>query len=551
MAMCAQMGSEVAQEEQDTNSNLQPLPSQISRLHRASNTRLHDRQDMLQSLPTLGQRAISKQKRKNFSLDESSMISSQILVRPQKVEKVAEIAAPLPTDMKKFDLLPEMSASKAEGLPPGLEESDELDEKLLKELAAVFGLEQPEEVSKVYSCQTARNSHTSVIKGQLYVLQSVVCFHAYVPQRMKSGYLSKRGRQNPRYNKYWFILQGSTLSYYTDKAQPFFPRNSINISAATTVQITSPASQTDTCDFTIISGTETYYFRTGSMGEAQSWVKKLEMSVYRAQNDSDVIKQLIPIKSISNIEQEDGLVGFTTVQINVQGEDLAYDEVCTVMESYDLLTNNKKYIFMFLGNDIDVKERILDLQAALTESSGPEEFSPIIQPMHRQNVDPASRTCRPASRMSLDLIEPSESPQTRPGLSSYDSSSSLYQRASGIAEYLKSQPGQVRNVLATQSYSYYDKVKGMWQGNKTLYEDNDETSLHSIHELDEKTINEHNERFRKHFSLPMSERLQATYYCYLSQALQKYGKMYLAVSRICFRGLVPPFRTKVCLHSQV
>jgi sterol 3beta-glucosyltransferase len=170
--------------------------------------------------------------------------------------------------------------------------------------------------------------------------------------------------------------------------------------------------------------------------------------------------------------------------------------------------------------------------------------------MHRQSVLGATKTSKGTSHKSSNPSEPIGTQQTRPALSSSDSSSSLYQRATGIAEYLKSQPGKVRSVLTTESYSYYDKMKGMWQGNKTRYEDNEETSLHSAHELDGKTINEHNERFRTHFSLPKSERLQATYYCYLSQTVQKYGKIYLAMSRICFRGLIPPFRLKVGSQHQ-
>jgi sterol 3beta-glucosyltransferase len=327
MALCAQMGSEAAQEEQDTLPTLPPLAPRISRLHRASSTRLQERQDMLRSLPALGQRAISKQKRKNFSLDESTISSSQILIRPGKVEEVTEPAPPLGMAMEKIDLSPELPTIEAEQSSEDLESSDELNRKLLEELAAVFGLEQPEEISQVYACQIVRSSYASIIKGQLYVLQSVVCFYAYIPQRMKSGYLYKRGRQNPKYNKYWFILQGHTLSYYTDKAKPYFPRGNIDLSAATTVQMSSPVSQSGTCEFSITSGSETFSFRTESVEEMEIWVKQLGIAIYRAQHDSDTIKQLIPIYKISSIEQEAAMVGFTTVQINLQGQDVANDEV--------------------------------------------------------------------------------------------------------------------------------------------------------------------------------------------------------------------------------
>jgi len=133
----------------------------------------------------------------------------------------------------------------------------------------------------------------------------------------------------------------------------------------------------------------------------------------------------------------------------------------------------------------------------------------------------------------------------RPGLTTYDSSTSLYQKATGIAGFVKSQSKRVGNLLANESYTYYDKAYGMWRGEKTRYDDSEDVESSHEHAPDEQAIREHNERFRTHFSLPRSEKLQATYYCYLSRTVPRYGKIYMGITRICFRSLLPPFRTKV------
>ena len=55
------------------------------------------------------------------------------------------------------------------------------------------------------------------------------------------------------------------------------------------------------------------------------------------------------------------------------------------------------------------------------------------------------------------------------------------------------------------------------------------------------------ERFRAHFALPASERLQATYFGYLHRVLPLCGKVYIGNKKSCSRSLLPGTRTKMVL----
>lgn len=150
-------------------------------------------------------------------------------------------------------------------------------------------------------------------------------------------------------------------------------------------------------------------------------------------------------------------------------------------------------------------------------------------------------------------------PLARPGFEHSSSSSTLQElmragayplhKASGIAGLIRTQSQRMGNMLATGSRGYYEKVSGMWAGERVHYDEfegrvyDDETG---DHEDDEKG-GKYGNRFRAHFALPASERLQASYYGYLHRLIPVYGKIYIGDTKMCFRGLLPGSRTKVSL----
>ena len=101
---------------------------------------------------------------------------------------------------------------------------------LATRLMEIFGFDEPESVVSEYPCWLLQ---TVLLQGYLYITRKHVCFYAYLPKKSasvtKTGHLSKRGRQNPKYSRYWFMLKGDVLSYYSNPSDLFFPAGNIDL----------------------------------------------------------------------------------------------------------------------------------------------------------------------------------------------------------------------------------------------------------------------------------------------------------------------------------
>ena len=123
------------------------------------------------------------------------------------------------------------------------------------------------------------------------------------------------------------------------------------------------------------------------------------------------------------------------------------------------------------------------------------------------------------------------------------------QRAAGFAGYLRSRSKRMSNLLASESMGYVEKVSGMWAGGRKHYSDAEGVlSDDRLQDLDdENNPAKHGDRFREHFALPASEKLQATYFGYLQRVLPLYGKIYVSNKNVCYRSLFKGTRTKMVL----
>lgn len=123
------------------------------------------------------------------------------------------------------------------------------------------------------------------------------------------------------------------------------------------------------------------------------------------------------------------------------------------------------------------------------------------------------------------------------------------QRAGAFAGYLKNRSEKMSKLLATESMSYLEKVSGMWAGARKHYgeDENVVPDDRDVDPEDEEANVGHGDRFRAHFALPTSEKLQATYFGFLHRVLPLYGKIYISNSKFCFRSLLPGTRTKLIL----
>lgn len=124
------------------------------------------------------------------------------------------------------------------------------------------------------------------------------------------------------------------------------------------------------------------------------------------------------------------------------------------------------------------------------------------------------------------------------------------QRAAGFAGYLRSRSKRMSSLLATESMGYVEKVSGMWAGGRKHYGDAEgvisDDRLLNLDDVDD-AAGGHGERFRAHFALSASEKLQATYFGFLHRVLPLYGKIYVSNKKFCFRSLLPGTRTKLVL----
>lgn len=119
------------------------------------------------------------------------------------------------------------------------------------------------------------------------------------------------------------------------------------------------------------------------------------------------------------------------------------------------------------------------------------------------------------------------------------------QRAAGFAGYLNRHSKRMSTMLATESMGYVEKVSGMWKGGKKHYDEPPGMDDESGDEVEETGGTK--DRFRDHFALPTSEKLQATYFGYLHRVLPLYGKIYISDRSFCFRSMLPGTRTKLIL----
>jgi|SRR5690242_2529846 len=145
----------------------------------------------------------------------------------------------------------------------------------------------------------------------------------------KTGYLFKRGRS--KYNRYWFILKGDVLSYYTNPAELYFPRNRINLQYAISAGILDgkKKNEEEETTFTVTTDERTIQFKADSAASAKEWVKSIQKVIFRTHNDGNSVKISLPIQNVLEIEESAILDFANTVKVRVidNDETFAIDEV--------------------------------------------------------------------------------------------------------------------------------------------------------------------------------------------------------------------------------
>lgn len=146
---------------------------------------------------------------------------------------------------------------------------------------------------------------------------------------VKSGYLAKRGLKNPKYNRYWFILKGDVLSYYSDPSDKYFPHGNIDLRYGISAAVIEKDKGKDLTHFEVVTHQRKYEFKADSAPSAKEWVKSLQKIIFRSHNEGDSVKISLPIDNVIDVEDSQVVEFAETCKIKVIDNDMTFamDEV--------------------------------------------------------------------------------------------------------------------------------------------------------------------------------------------------------------------------------
>ncbi|CAN8104902.1 unnamed protein product [Discula destructiva] len=193
---------------------------------------------------------------------------------------------------------------------------------LAKRLQEIFGFDEPEGVISEYPCYLLQGM---LLQGFIYITSKHICFYAYLPKKAhettKTGYLSKSGKRNPRYSRYWFQLKGDVLSYYEGTTNKYFPHGHIDLRYGITASLADK--DKEGLHFTLETDHRTYYFRADTSYSAKDWVSSLQRVIFRSRNEGDSVKISLPIRNVIDIE-EIKMLDLETCKLRVIDNDETY-----------------------------------------------------------------------------------------------------------------------------------------------------------------------------------------------------------------------------------
>ncbi|KAK7757541.1 Sterol 3-beta-glucosyltransferase [Diatrype stigma] len=247
-----------------------------------------------------------------------------------------------------------------------------------------------------------------LLQGYMYITAKHICFYAYLPKKAhetaKSGYLSKSGKRNPKYSRYWMRLKGDVLAYYRDAANLYFPNGQIDLRYAISANISDK--DKDGLHFTVVTHHRTYYFRADSAPSAKEWVKSLQRVIFRSHNDGDSVKISLPIANVMDIEDSQMIEFADTCKIRVIDNDETYaiDEAISVLkilieEASKQQTKEVAEPQRTPGDDPLVSPR--KSSASMRQDPNPSSSHELRSPKAREHVRATLSPQSPRSRASL------------------------------------------------------------------------------------------------------------------------------------------------------
>ncbi|KAG5359163.1 Sterol 3-beta-glucosyltransferase [Yarrowia sp. E02] len=191
-----------------------------------------------------------------------------------------------------------------------------------------------------------------LIQGHLYITAKHMCFLSYLPRRqnanIRSGTLVKARKRSLREGtRYWCVLKNDSFSYYPDSTDVYFPAGTIDLSEALAAELCDDEGDvTEPESFRIVMPKKSVLFKADSHSAAHEWVKALQKEIFRAHNQGDTVRIVIPLQNIVDLEKTKIFEYATTIKTSVveSNETYAIDE----------------YIFTFFKSGDDVLKTLTE-----------------------------------------------------------------------------------------------------------------------------------------------------------------------------------------------
>ncbi|KAH6721187.1 sterol 3-beta-glucosyltransferase [Leptodontidium sp. MPI-SDFR-AT-0119] len=374
------------------------LPAKPEKNHR----RKFSESKLLRSLSGLG-----RQKSKLSPSDSGSPSpspSSEAVTPEAQATRTTSRDAPVMSRMlearAELSLRPSFDIPRPGQVKEGALAEEQSSSSLAKQLMDIFEFETAEDVIEEYPCWLLKSV---LLQGYMYITTKHICFYAYLPKKsnevVKSGYLSKSGRRNPKYNRYWFRLKDDVLAYYSDPSDLYFPSGNIDLRYGISANVADKEKGKDATHFTVVTHQRKYNFKADSVPSAKEWVKSLQKIIFRSHNEGDSVKISLPIENIIDIEDSQIIDFADTCKIRVIDND----------ETYAI----DEYFFSFFSFGKEALNVLRILVEDTTAQQIPEDV--LLSPAHLDgNQSPRSRSIGPSKRTSSQTPRERRSNQQPP-----------------------------------------------------------------------------------------------------------------------------------------
>ncbi|CAG8508141.1 21094_t:CDS:10 [Dentiscutata erythropus] len=394
---------------------------------------------------------------------------------------------------------------------------DMLKEKSIpQKLKEIFKLNKLEEFFGEFRCALIRSI---MLQGVLYLTEDHLCFHAYFPREqgvvLKDGFLSKRSSY-ALYERYFFSLQNDVLVYYYDQLDQYCPLEIIDLKYA--IKVEADKKDPNKNKFKIVTPKRTYHFQADTIASMEEWVTQLQRSMVRANNDGDHVKIVIPIESITEIDNQLTSSFQDAIQIKTIDQDESFDE----------------YLFAFVSDSEILFEKLNELWSQYKDQNTTRTRTT------RRSITPEFTI----AGISLNVFS-----GWKP-FSIHKRSKSADETSSTSAITTKSIPKSIQSTSSTlDSVTEQDvqssSVKRMLSRRVNVLIQNPIKYMSSS--FNENPQEETKERFREYFALPESEELHAVFYGYYLRMIPLYGKFYVSDNYVCYKSRVPGQTTNIKL----